>query len=116
MTEQQQQQTTEAFNVTEDDVREVIREHVYDPEIGINIVDLGLVYDIKVLPEERKAIITMTLTAPGCPVGPQILASTEGWVREKFPELEDVEINLVWSPPWNPSMMSDEAKDMLGIY
>ncbi len=115
--QEQAQATAETtFDVTEEAVREVIRDHVYDPEIGINIVDLGLVYDIKVLPEERRVIITMTLTAPGCPVGPQILASTEGWVREKFPQVEDVEINLVWSPPWNPSMMSDEAKDMLGIY
>ena len=108
--------TEEEFNVSAEDIRQVLKEHVYDPEIGINIVDLGLVYDIKVLPEDRRAIITMTLTSPGCPVGPQILAAAEYWVRETFPQLKDVEIELVWSPLWNPSMMSDEAKDLLGIF
>ncbi len=73
--------TEEEFNVSAEDIRQVLKEHVYDPEIGINIVDLGLVYDIKVLPEDRRAIITMTLTSPGCPVGPQILAAAEYWVR-----------------------------------
>ena len=108
--------TEEEFNVSAEDIRQVLKEHVYDPEIGINIVDLGLVYDIKVLPEDRRAIISMTLTSPGCPVGPQILAAAEYWVRETFPQLKDVEIELVWSPLWNPSMMSDEAKDLLGIF
>ncbi len=108
--------TEEEFNVSAEDIRQVLKEHVYDPEIGINIIDLGLVYDIKVLPEDRRAIITMTLTSPGCPVGPQILAAAEYWVRETFPQLKDVEIELVWSPLWNPSMMSDEAKDLLGIF
>ncbi len=106
----------ETFDITPDDIRQVLKEHVYDPEIGINIIDLGLVYDIKVIPEDRRAIITMTLTSPGCPVGPQILAAAEYWVRETFPQLKDVEIELVWSPLWNPSMMSDEAKDLLGIF
>ncbi|NPA91154.1 MAG: metal-sulfur cluster assembly factor [Chloroflexi bacterium] len=114
--EQKDQGTEETFDVTPDDIRQVLKEHVFDPEIGINIVDLGLVYDIKVIPEERRAIITMTLTSPGCPVGPQILAAAEYWVRETFPQLKDVEIELVWSPLWNPSMMSDEAKDLLGIF
>ncbi len=104
------------LGVTPDDIRQVLKEHVYDPEIGINIIDLGLVYDIQVLPEEKKAIITMTLTSPACPVGPQILAAAQRWVHEKFPQLDEVEINLVWTPMWNPSMMSDEAKDMLGIF
>ncbi len=116
MSEEKANGNNTTINVTPDDIRQVLKERVYDPEIGINIVDLGLVYDIKVLPEEKKAIITMTLTSPGCPVGPQILASAERWVHETYPELDEVEINLVWTPLWNPSMMSEEAKDLLGIF
>ena len=115
-TQETQQATENALGVTVDDIRQVLKEHVYDPEIGINVVDLGLVYDIKLLPEEKKVIIDMTLTSPACPVGPQILASAQRWIHETFPQLDEVEINLVWTPLWNPSMMSEEAKDILGIF
>lgn len=104
------------INVTAEDIRRVLKERVFDPEIGLNIVDLGLVYNIEVLPEEKRAIITMTLTSPGCPVGPHILMGAERSVHEEFPELDEVEVNLVWTPLWTPDMMSDEAKDLLGIF
>ncbi|HEY66117.1 MAG TPA: metal-sulfur cluster assembly factor [Caldilineae bacterium] len=101
---------------TVEEIRAVLKENVYDPEIMINIVDLGLVYDIQI-DEERKAVtIDMTLTSPGCPIGPQIIRNVEHVVREAFPELEDVQVNLVWTPLWNPEMMSEEAKDRLGFF
>ncbi len=99
--------------VTEEDIREAIRNEVYDPEMGINIVDLGLIYDITVA--DSKADITMTLTSPGCPVGPELITNIRR-SASRFDELEDVDVHLVFSPPWHPSMMSEEAKDELGYF
>jgi metal-sulfur cluster biosynthetic enzyme len=99
--------------VTEEDIRETIRNEVYDPEIGLNIVDLGLIYDITVA--DNKADITMTLTSPGCPVGPELITNIRR-SASRFDELEDIDIHLVFSPPWHPSMMSEEAKDELGYF
>jgi metal-sulfur cluster biosynthetic enzyme len=98
-----------------DDVREVIRKNVFDPEIGLNIVDLGLVYDVQ-MPEEDKVDITMTLTSPGCPVGPQIISGVQTFVKHEYPDLDAINVHIVWNPLWNPEMMSQEAKDMLGFY
>ncbi len=100
---------------TPEQIREVIRAKVRDPELMMNIVDLGLIYDIKVTPE-RTAEITMTLTSPGCPAGPQIITETQRAIHMAFPELDEVNIHLVWTPFWNPDMMSQEAKDELGIF
>ncbi len=86
---------------------------VYDPEIGVNIVDLGLVYGLDWDEETGQAHIDLTLTSPGCPLGPQIMHD----VRQALGELEgvlQVDVDLVWSPRWHPSMMSDAAKDELG--
>ena len=84
----------------------------YDPEIPVNIVDLGLVYDVEV--NDDKVAVKMTLTAPGCGMGAFIANDA----RQKILALEDVtdaSVDLVWDPPWNPSMMSEEAKQKLGI-
>ncbi len=97
--------------VDKETVRKVLTE-VIDPEIGINIVDLGLIYDIQV--EGDKVHVKMTLTVPGCPLGNFILAQA----KEKVEGLEGVkeaDIELVWDPPWNISMISEEAKRRLGI-
>lgn len=88
-------------------------ENVIDPELGIDIVNLGLVYDVE-LDDEGKAIVTMTLTSMGCPMGPQIVGSVEQELRE-LPEVKDVEVNIVWSPPWSKEMMSRYAKMALGV-
>jgi metal-sulfur cluster biosynthetic enzyme len=95
---------------TADEVTEAIRV-VVDPEIGISIVDLGLVYDVSV--EEGVAKITYTLTSMGCPVGPLIEAQMQEIVS-LLPGLEGAEFNMVFRPPWGPEMMSDEAKAALG--
>jgi FeS assembly SUF system protein len=86
---------------------------VYDPEIGLDIVNLGLIYDIDIS-EDGKVDIKMTLTTPGCPLA----GSVEEAVRtvvSAIDEVKDVNVELVWDPPWNPSMMSEEAKQVLGI-
>jgi FeS assembly SUF system protein len=87
--------------------------NVYDPEIPVNIYDLGLIYDI-VTDDRNKVTITMTLTAPNCPVA-DILPNE---IREKvaaIPGVSEVEINLVFDPPWDQSMMSEEALLELGM-
>jgi metal-sulfur cluster biosynthetic enzyme len=98
---------------TRDDVRDGLR-NVYDPEIGINIVDLGLVYDADVA-ESGDVLVTMTLTSLGCPLGPVIVQEVTNALKE-LPGIGEVDVKLVWSPPWSPEMMSEEAKDELGIW
>ena len=87
---------------------------VYDPEMGVSIVDLGLVYDIRV-DEGDRVEIDLTLTGPGCPVGPRIISDIQQTL-DLFLGVKDVKVNLVWSPPWSPSMMSEEAQDELGYF
>jgi FeS assembly SUF system protein len=87
---------------------------VYDPEIPVNIFDLGLIYTIDISPANEVAIV-MTLTAPGCPVAEEIPI----WVRDAVAKVEtttDIQVEIVWDPPWDPSMMSDYAKIELGMY
>jgi metal-sulfur cluster biosynthetic enzyme len=87
--------------------------HIYDPEVGINIVDMGLIYSLDL--EDNKVGIHMTLTSPACPAGPQILSQVDSKLRE-LEGIDEVDINVVWSPPWSPDMLSEEAKDQLGIF
>ena len=91
----------------------------YDPEIPVNIVDLGLVYNCQITPVERKnsdrADVKMTLTAPGCGMGPTLAED----VRKKLvsiAEIEEAQVELVWDPPWSQSMLSEAARLKLGIY
>ena len=89
---------------------------VKDPEIFLSIVDLGLIYGVDVAEEGKKVVVRMTLTGPGCPVGPQILAAVHNTVA-RIPGVSDPDVQLVWDPPWNPVVhASDEAKDALGIW
>ncbi|MBI4640640.1 MAG: metal-sulfur cluster assembly factor [Candidatus Tectomicrobia bacterium] len=87
---------------------------VVDPEMGVNIVDLGLIYDIRV-DEENRVEIDLTLTSPGCPLAPQILSDIEDTLG-MYEEIKGVKVKLVWSPPWCPAMMSEEAQDELLDY
>lgn len=99
---------------TEEEVRNALKS-VYDPEIGISVQDLGLIYGVHV--EENKVIIDMTLTTPACPLGPVIKTQAHSVLTNAFPAVEDVDINLVWNPPWDPrTMASEEAKAELGIW
>ena len=86
---------------------------VFDPEIPVNIYDLGLIYTIAIS-DENDVSITMTLTAPGCPVAGEM----PGWVQEAVSSIggvRSVDVDLVWSPPWGMEMMSDEARLELGF-
>jgi metal-sulfur cluster biosynthetic enzyme len=109
----QTQTVTDAAGVTEDRIRQALTQ-VFDPELGINIIDLGLVYDID-LHDNGDVDIRYSLTTMGCPIGPLIedqmrafLAPIEG--------LGEVRPELVFRPAWSPEMMSDEAKASLGIF
>jgi len=97
---------------TDTDVREALR-HVVDPEIGVNIVDLGLVYRIEV--ESGRARITMTMTSPTCPLADYLKDLVTSAIRRHVPDVVDVDINLEWEPPWDPDMMSDEARRQLDL-
>ncbi len=93
--------------------------NVYDPEIGLNIVDLGLVYNVDVVDEGKTVNVDMTLTTPACPAGPMIIENAKQEIltlRDVHPQLEDTKINLVWTPFWNPSMMSEDAREELGYF
>lgn len=100
--------------VTEEEAREALKQ-VVDPEVGINIVDMGLVYSLTVSPAEGVIDIEMTLTSPMCPVGPQIVQSAKD-VLGSLEGVEKVNLEVVWNPPWSPDMMSEDAKDELGIF
>ncbi len=90
--------------------------NVYDPEIPVNIVDLGLVYDCTLKEEEGKttAEVKMTLTAPGCGMGPTIAADAQSRIMT-LDGVDDARVDLVWDPPWNQDMISEEGKMKLGI-
>jgi metal-sulfur cluster biosynthetic enzyme len=85
---------------------------VIDPELGVNIVDLGLVYDVIVEPPGSVAI-TMTLTTPGCPLGGFIEDQVRAHLAQ-LPQVRGVQLTLVFSPPWDPELMSDAAREALG--
>ena len=86
---------------------------VYDPEIGIDIVNLGLIYDLSV-DDSGNVSIKMTLTTPACPLAGTVEEAVRA-VVSAIDGVESVNVEIVWDPPWNPSMMSEEAKEMLGI-
>ncbi len=86
---------------------------IFDPEIPVNIYDLGLIYGVDVI-DGGHAVVTMTLTTPHCPVAESMPAEVELRVGA-VPGVGDVEVNLVWDPPWDPAKMSDEAKLELGM-
>ncbi|MGP4082218.1 metal-sulfur cluster assembly factor [Pseudalkalibacillus sp. R45] len=88
-------------------------EEVEDPELGVDIVNLGLVYDVE-LDEEGMAKVTMTLTAMGCPLAGTIANDVRNALID-FPEVKEVDVNIVWNPPWTKDKMSRYAKIALGI-
>ena len=100
---------------TVEEIRSVIQANVRDPELMMNIVDLGLIYNIEIT-ENKTAEITMTLTSPGCPAGPQIITDVQREAHSAFPDLEEVNIHLTWTPFWNPDLMSEDAREELGIF
>jgi metal-sulfur cluster biosynthetic enzyme len=96
---------------TREEVYEALRQ-VEDPELGMDIVELGLLYDVEVYGHNVK--VTHSLTSMGCPAGPMIQEDINRVARE-VPGVEEVDIELTWDPPWTPERMSDDAKFILGI-
>ena len=97
------------------DVIEGIRP-VIDPDIGLSLVELGLIRDVRIADDGQDVTIDMTLTSPGCPIGPELMAAVEHYAR-KVDGVETVQVRLVWSPPWDPRTdASDDAKAELGIW
>jgi probable FeS assembly SUF system protein SufT len=106
----------QAGPVSEDRVWEVLK-HVYDPEIPVNIVDLGLVYDLRIEPlsaGSSRVEVRMTLTAPGCGMG-QTIAMDARQRIENLPGVAEADVQVVWDPPWNPHMISPEGRAKLGM-
>jgi metal-sulfur cluster biosynthetic enzyme len=97
--------------ITEENVYEALKS-VVDPELGVDIVNLGFIYDVKI--EEDKVTVAMTLTVKGCPLHATLKKQAEEAIVRETGAREAV-VNLVWDPPWNVSMMSDEAKKKLGV-
>jgi metal-sulfur cluster biosynthetic enzyme len=87
-------------------------QQVIDPELGLNIVDLGLVYSV-----ERRGShvhVTMTMTTPACPLSSYLVDEVEVAIYLRLPEIESVEVSLVWDPPWHPGLMTEQARAQLG--
>ena len=102
--------------IAEDTVREALKA-VIDPELFVNIVDLGLVYLVTVTEEGEKSnvAVEMTMTSPACPAGPQLLAGTKDAIG-RLENVGTVDVKLVMTPPWTPDRMSEDARDQLGIF
>jgi metal-sulfur cluster biosynthetic enzyme len=103
--------SSDAAPPTADQVKLALRK-VKDPELNLNIIDLGLVYDIAV--DNADVQIDMTLTSPGCPAGPQIMGDVERAVRA-MPGVSDVTINLVWQPFWSPELIEPRVRAYMGL-
>ncbi len=88
---------------------------VIDPELGINIVDLGLIYSLDIS-EDGRVHIVMTLTTPGCPMHATFREEIEWTLWRSLPELQGVTVDLVWEPPWTPEMITPEGRADLGLY
>ena len=113
------QDTGTPATVTEDHIREALKQ-VIDPELHINIVDLGLIYlvDVREMPDRTDGVqvyIEMTMTSPMCPAGPQLVGGTKQYASE-VPGVIDVDVKVVMDPPWTPDRMTEDARDELGMF
>jgi len=98
--------------VTKEEVLNDLK-NVYDPEIGVDIVNLGLIYRLDISEDGKSVEVDMTLTSIGCPLGPSLIGMVEEVLKRKF---ENVNVNMVFDPPWTPEMISEEGKQALGIF
>jgi metal-sulfur cluster biosynthetic enzyme len=101
-----------AATITKDQVLEKLKD-VFDPEIPVNVVDLGLIYGVEIS-DGNDVYVQMTLTAPGCGMGPYIAQQAE-WAVAELEGLEDVTVEMVFDPPWTPDLLSEDGKALLGI-
>ena len=97
-------------------IDEVLRK-TYDPEIPVNIYELGLIYEVKIDPETGVVFVKMTLTSPGCPAAGTLPGEVEDKIRRLgSPDIKDVKLEIVWEPPWEPSKMTEAARLQLGMF
>ena len=101
-----------ASMITVDDVNEALRD-VIDPELGLDFVELGLIYEVEV-DDDGTVRVTYTLTSPGCPIGPQVSEQIQEFVGE-LEGVQDVQPTMTFTPPWTPERMSEDAKFALGF-
>ena len=111
--------TAVSGSLCEDGVRELLKQ-VKDPELFVNIVDLGLIYGVTLAPSaetpgKQQVSIDMTMTSPACPAGPQLIGDTKRTLAA-HPDVAGVEVRIVMEPPWTPDRMTDDARDQLGIF
>jgi len=114
--EPQQARNVDGGPLTEEMIWDELR-NVYDPEIPVNIVDLGLVYDMRLEPTgggHSRVFVAMTLTAQGCGMGPSIAMDARRRI-ESLPGVEEADVQVVWDPPWSPQMISPEGREKLGM-
>lgn len=103
--------------IAEDTIREALKK-VIDPELFVNVVDLGLIYEIKINESETgksDVEVEMTMTSPACPAGPQLLGQSKQFVSQ-LEDVGEVDVRLVMDPPWTPDRMTEDARDQLGIF
>jgi metal-sulfur cluster biosynthetic enzyme len=103
--------------IAEDRIREALKQ-VIDPELFVNIVDLGLIYEVKINEQadgKTDVTVEMTMTSPACPAGPQLLGQSKDFVG-RLEGVGQVDIKLVMDPPWTPDRMTEDARDQLGIF
>ena len=103
--------------IAEDNVREALKQ-VVDPELFVNVVDLGLIYEVKIDEQadgRSNVAVQMTMTSPACPAGPQLLGQSKD-VVSRLDGVGEVDIRLVMDPPWTPDRMTEDARDQLGIF
>jgi metal-sulfur cluster biosynthetic enzyme len=103
--------------IAEDRVREALKQ-VIDPELFVNVVDLGLIYEVKINEQDdgkSNVTVEMTMTSPACPAGPQLLGQSKDFVG-RLEGVGQVDVKLVMEPPWTPDRMTEDARDQLGIF
>jgi len=106
--------TPDDDKISEDQVWQALKS-IYDPEIPVNLVDLGLIYDVAINQTNKTIDINMTLTAPGCGMGPVLVGDVQ-YRTSKVPNVKSVNVELIFDPPWSRDMMSDEAKLETGMF
>ncbi len=96
---------------TEDEILQALRV-VNDPEVGVNVVDLGLIYAVEI--DGANVRVVMTMTTPACPMHSYLTEEAQAAIRSQCDDVENVQVELVWEPPWSPQMISDAGKRQLG--
>lgn len=105
---------TLSSNLVVEDIYSLLRNHVVDPELMVNIVDLGLVYEVQFNPDNKTIQVKFTLTSPGCPMGEYIYEEILGVLNTKYPDSYK-SLDVVWDPLWTPERISEEGRKVLGM-